>query len=716
MKRVASYAPSTTRRLIGGVYDFSATHPSSNQQVYAFPKGVTTSLTYRLEELGGTPESSLGIFYFNEQTANWEAIPSQLDRQGRVVTAAVSHFSQYAILGAPVDPNQPSFGAPANHGFDTPAYAMAAGPDNTDFDAPAYVCSVQLTNHDFESGDLTGWSITGTGGIAFGGYDNSYHVSMQLRAGLTSSPFTIPDDAQTIHAWIYTNSGSSAQLFRASDGVQVANFTYNTGSAWKDISFNVASLRGTSVTLRFSSDNSSDIRIDSVQLDSTGNWLGTNSNCGYDGEPVNMTTGNYLYSHEDLSIPGRGLGLTLSRSYNSLGTGSSIFGNRWSFNYGMTLEVNADNSATITHPDGRRVTYTRNANGSYNRPSGVYDSLVKNGDGSFTLTTKSQARFFFASDSKLASIADRNGNTLSLSYTGGILRSVADPAGRALTFSYGAAGELQVLATPTAALAFPNADFEQESYANWTVEGTAFGANPTNAGDAGKQGTYYAGSYRGTGTDAAIGVLTSVPFTAGRQLLFRVNGGTDAANLKVSLLLADDSVALSYTNNTNTLELRSVAWDTTPWEGQQVRIRVTDNATGSWGHQGIDEVRVVHAPSGTAPAPLGNGLLPFANANFEDRSYLNWFATGTAFGMRPVANNDAGKEGLYYANSYDPTASDASTGTLTSAPFTAGRNLSFLINGGNKPNSAYVALLLADGSEVLKTTHAANTKTLVHVG
>ena len=373
---------------------------------------------------------------------------------------------------------------------------------------------------------------------------------------------------------------------------------------------NVSTYRGVVVRFRFYTRFASDYRVDNVGGDGSGSILGTIAIINYDGEPVNTTTGNYLYSHEDISIPGRGLGLTLSRSYNSMGTGVGIFGDRWSFNYGMSLAANADNSVSVAFPDGRRVVYTRNTDGSYKRPIGVYDSLVRNADASYTLTTKSQARFSFSPDGKLASIQDKNGNTLSLAYSGGTLRSVTDPSGRALTFSYGAAGESQVVATPTAVPAFPNADFEQGSYTNWTTTGTAFGSAPTNYNDTGKQGTYYASSYRGTGTDAATGTLTSVSFTAGTQLLFRVNGGTDAANLKVSLLLSDDTEVLTYTNNANTLELRSVAWDTTPWEGQQVRIRVTDNGTVSWGYQGIDEVRVVYAPSGTTPAPWATGYSP----------------------------------------------------------------------------------------------------------
>ncbi|MCL4371288.1 MAG: DUF6531 domain-containing protein, partial [Chloroflexi bacterium] len=534
---------------------------------------------------------------------------------------------------------------------------------------------------------------------------------------ITSSSFTIPSGAQTVRFWMSGSGAVYVDLLRDSDSQKLQGVTCWPGTNWAQYSLSISdpAYQDMSVRLRFLADGASPgFYLDQVEMDGIGNWLGANPNVGQDGEPVNMTTGNYLYNHQDLAIPGRGLGLTLSRSYNSLGTGSSIFGNRWSFNYGMSLAVNADNSVTLGYPDGRKVTYTRNSDGSYNRPTGVYDNLIRNGDGSFTLTTKGQAHFNFSADGRLISLVDRNGNTLSLAYRAdGLLRSSTDPSGRTLTFSYGAAENAQVLATPTAVLAFPNADFEQGTYANWTTTGTAFGSAPSSYGDPGKQGTYQANSYRPLGSDTPVGTITSTGFVAGRQLLFRVGGGSDSSTHKVSLLLDDDTEVLTHSNTTSTAELRVVTWDTTPWEGQRVRLRAADTAAGgSWGWVSIDDVRVVYAPSGTVPAPLGNDVLPFANGNFEDGSYLNWFATGTAFGVRPITNSDAGREGGYYANSYDPTVSDAATATLTSAPFTASRSLSFLVNGGNKPDSTYVALVLADGTEVLKTTHAANTKVL----
>jgi hypothetical protein len=57
----------------------------------------------------------------------------------------------------------------------------------------------------------------------------------------------------------------------------------------------------------------------------------TNSPHPCAGDPVDCATGNFSESYTDLSIPGRGPGLDLTRTYNSLGAGSEgPYGYGWS--------------------------------------------------------------------------------------------------------------------------------------------------------------------------------------------------------------------------------------------------------------------------------------------------------------------------------------------------------------------------------------------------
>ena len=65
---------------------------------------------------------------------------------------------------------------------------------------------------------------------------------------------------------------------------------------------------------------------------------------------------------------------------------------------------------------------------------GVFDNLKKNGDGTFTLTRKSQTGINFSGQGKLVSIVDRNGNTQTFTYNGsGNLSTIVDSASRTFT-------------------------------------------------------------------------------------------------------------------------------------------------------------------------------------------------------------------------------------------------------------------------------------------
>ena len=69
------------------------------------------------------------------------------------------------------------------------------------------------------------------------------------------------------------------------------------------------------------------------------------------------------------------------------------------------------------------------------RPSGVFATLTKNGDGSYTLLTKDQVTLAFDSSGRLVSLTDRNGNQTTLAYDGsGPLTSVSDCVGRTHQF------------------------------------------------------------------------------------------------------------------------------------------------------------------------------------------------------------------------------------------------------------------------------------------
>jgi RHS repeat-associated protein len=156
---------------------------------------------------------------------------------------------------------------------------------------------------------------------------------------------------------------------------------------------------------------------------------------GVSAEPVSTGNGNYLYHHTDLAIPGRGTGLRFERTYNALDSYSGPLGANWTHNYNVTLAHN-QTTAQIKWGDGHGETFALSGMAFIPSP-GVHSSLVANVDGTFLLTRKDQVKFLFSALGKLTSIADRNGNTIQLSYDANRnLIQIADTVGRTLVLTY----------------------------------------------------------------------------------------------------------------------------------------------------------------------------------------------------------------------------------------------------------------------------------------
>jgi RHS repeat-associated protein len=155
----------------------------------------------------------------------------------------------------------------------------------------------------------------------------------------------------------------------------------------------------------------------------------------YSPQQVNLGSGNFVNSAEDLAMPGRLLGFSFVRSYNSADLGSSALGPAWTHSYNWQL---TDNGTTvlIRRGDGRLDLFTRNPDLSYTAPTGIFDVLVKNPDTTYTLTLKNQVAFSFSTSGVLTRISEPAGNQINLSYTAGQLTTVTDTVGRAATLSY----------------------------------------------------------------------------------------------------------------------------------------------------------------------------------------------------------------------------------------------------------------------------------------
>jgi RHS repeat-associated protein len=171
------------------------------------------------------------------------------------------------------------------------------------------------------------------------------------------------------------------------------------------------------------------------------------------GDPVNCASGNEVESQTDLSVGGRGPGLTLTRTYNSQQavsqTSPGPFGYGWTGSYSAHLELTGEGNEAIVHQDdGSTVAFVRS--GEKWVPVGALVQATLAGEGSgYVYTLPSQLKLRFNAGGQLTGEEDRDGNTLSMGYNSkGQLETVSDPVGRKIIFAYDAEGQVESTSDP----------------------------------------------------------------------------------------------------------------------------------------------------------------------------------------------------------------------------------------------------------------------------
>lgn len=153
---------------------------------------------------------------------------------------------------------------------------------------------------------------------------------------------------------------------------------------------------------------------------------------------VNIANGQLVVHNHDFGVKGVGLNLAVDRYYNSLTDVQWDLGTGWSLN--IDCEVMIDSSAhdgvVYWAPDNYGVLFRSNGSGGYITPPGINADLVKNVDGTFSMTFRvSGTKLNFQAGGCLQNEVDRNGNTVWLNYSG-TLQSITDTENRSTTFSY----------------------------------------------------------------------------------------------------------------------------------------------------------------------------------------------------------------------------------------------------------------------------------------
>ena len=161
---------------------------------------------------------------------------------------------------------------------------------------------------------------------------------------------------------------------------------------------------------------------------------------GPSGLEVNSFTGNLFFQRTDLYLPGPGMPIDLSFSYNSYRDSLDWgYGAGWTFSYHYRYYPDTAGSPNliVERPDGRRDLYTFNGSG-YDAPTGIFDTWTETSPGEYVLESKFGVQMFFEDPShqRITRMREPNGNELTFSYTGEELTQIDHSSGRSVTLNW----------------------------------------------------------------------------------------------------------------------------------------------------------------------------------------------------------------------------------------------------------------------------------------
>ncbi|NYE95609.1 RHS repeat-associated protein [Psychromicrobium silvestre] len=174
------------------------------------------------------------------------------------------------------------------------------------------------------------------------------------------------------------------------------------------------------------------------------------------GDPVNTQTGYFGETLTDLSTPGFGVSLNLSRTFASAladpnGPNKTLavngpFGWGWTYSYGLSTTTDASGNVTVRQEDGSAVSF-KLSGGSYTTTAPRFDAKLSKNGSNYTYTRRGNSFFTFdVATGRLISESDLAGNAASPTYStklnydaSGHLSTVVDPSNRSYTFTWSGA-------------------------------------------------------------------------------------------------------------------------------------------------------------------------------------------------------------------------------------------------------------------------------------
>ncbi|HWL35055.1 MAG TPA: DUF6531 domain-containing protein [Frankiaceae bacterium] len=158
---------------------------------------------------------------------------------------------------------------------------------------------------------------------------------------------------------------------------------------------------------------------------------------GSQADPVNSLTGALSDEFTDAAVAARGGGLAQVRSYTSADDTVGELGRGWTYAYEESVSVDpTTGTATVHLGTGQRLTFTRNADGTYAPAFGVRNTLVRRSDGTFARTDKQAVTSAYDPQGRLVTRRDRNGQGPTLAYGADGRLATVSSSGRTLTFAH----------------------------------------------------------------------------------------------------------------------------------------------------------------------------------------------------------------------------------------------------------------------------------------
>lgn len=185
-----------------------------------------------------------------------------------------------------------------------------------------------------------------------------------------------------------------------------------------------------------------------ILLTRDGTTYGTDTNAGYSADGVNTSTGNFAYTISDLALPGPGPSVVFDRTYNSQDGTNGPLGYGWTWNYNISLSEAGDGAVVVRWGDGKTEVWAPDSAGGYTPMYGVFSTLQKNPDTTFTLRQKDLTEYRFNAARRLSAILDEFGNAILFDYAGANLSTITDTARRQLSLSYDGSGRITNVLDP----------------------------------------------------------------------------------------------------------------------------------------------------------------------------------------------------------------------------------------------------------------------------